>query len=155
MNMLQDQSTHSHPDHPYATAIESASQETEYRIPLRYRKMENLHILFWLFKDLAWCMEFKTLGIIMVTPTIIIAMVIAWRTRNLVSELCHNLAICFWILANTYWMVSEFFGFDEKPLFGDYIFKHLAVIPFLIGLFTLLFYYLYWRPKHRNSLETM
>jgi hypothetical protein len=37
-----------------------------YSIPMRFRKMENLHIVFWLFKDVAWCMVWKPLGILMI-----------------------------------------------------------------------------------------
>jgi hypothetical protein len=71
------------------------------------------------------------------------------------SELCHNLAITFWISANSYWMISEFLQFDTIPLISGLTFKHLALVPFGIGLILLIFYYLYWKPRHRNELETM
>ena len=129
--------------------------EPQYKIPLKFRKMENLHIVFWLFKDIAWCMAWKPLGIIMIIPTLIIAILITWRTRNYMSEICHNLAITVWISANSYWMISEFLGFDNLPLFGQYTFKHLALIPFFLGIILLAFYYFIWKPKHKNELETM
>ncbi len=66
-----------------------------YNIPLRYRKMENLHIVFWLLKDISWCVVWKPLGILMIFPTLIIAIVIAYRNREYVSELAHNVAIVF------------------------------------------------------------
>ena len=90
-------------------------------------------------------MIWKPLGIAMIFPTLIIAIVIAWRTREFVSELTHNLAITFWISANAYWMISEFFHFDTNPLLGNYTYKHLAIIPFLLGICCLAFYYLAWR----------
>lgn len=130
-------------------------EDNSYVIPLHYRKMENLHIVFWLFKDVAWCMVWRPLGIAMIFPTLIISIVIAWRTRQYMSELCHNLAITIWISANSYWMISEFLHFDSNPLFGEYTFKHLALIPFTIGLLILGFYYLIWKPRHKNELETM
>ena len=126
-----------------------------YNIPLRYRKMENLHIVFWLFKDVAWCMGWRPLGIVMIIPTLLISIIIAWRTRQYVSELCHNIAISLWISANSYWMVSEFLHFDTKILYGEYTFKHLALIPFILGLLILGYYYLYWKPTHKHELETM
>ena len=92
------------------------SAEAMYVIPNRYRKMENLHIVFWLFKDISWCMTWRVLGIAMIIPTLFVAIVIAWRTRQFKSELAHNLAIAFWISANSLWMISEFFGFDTKPI---------------------------------------
>ncbi len=126
-----------------------------YSIPLRYRRMENLHIVFWLFKDIAWCMNWRLLGILMIAPTLIIAIVISWRTRKMVSELCHNLAITVWISANSYWMISEFFHFDSLPLWGEYSMKHLSVIPFVIGILLLAYYYIIWKPRHKAELETM
>lgn len=131
--------------------------QSNYTIPLQYRKMENLHIVFWLFKDIAWCMVWKPLGVIMIFPTLLIAIVIAWRTRNMMSELCHNLAITFWISANSYWMISEFAEFDELPLsfLPGYTFKHLAIIPFVTGICILAYYYIYWKPSHKNEIETM
>lgn len=132
-----------------------SNKQPTYNIPLQYRRMENLHIVFWLFKDVAWCMLWKPLGIIMILPTLIISIVIAWRTRHMMSELCHNLAITVWISANSYWMISEFMGFDTKPLFDVYTYKHLAIIPFTIGILCLAFYYLVWKPKHKEEFETM
>jgi hypothetical protein len=129
--------------------------EQSYNIPLTYRKMENLHIVFWLFKDLSWCMIWKPLGIAMIFPTLLISIIIAWRTRKFMSELCHNLAIIVWITANSYWMISEFFAFDSLPLFGSFTYKHLALIPFTLGILLLAFYYAIWKPKHKDELETM
>ena len=132
-----------------------SNTQPAYNIPLQYRKMENLHIVFWLFKDIAWCMFWKPLGIVMIFPTLIISIVIAWRTRKMMSELCHNIAISVWITANSYWMISEFLHFDTKPLWGDLVYKHLAIIPFVMGIVVLAFYYLIWKPKHKVELESM
>ena len=126
-----------------------------YSIPLKYRKMENLHIVFWLFKDISWCMIWRPLGIAMIFPTLIIAIVIAIRTRHYVSEICHNLAIVFWITANSYWMISEFFKFDSVLFYEEITYKYLAIIPFGIGILILGFYYLIWKPTHMNVEETM
>src|SRR5436190_5301335 len=125
------------------------SAEQNYSIPLRFRKMENLHIVFWLFKDISWCMIWRPLGIAMIFPTLIIAIVISFRTRQYVSEVCHNVAIVFWITANAYWMISEFFQFDTVMFYGNITYKYLAIIPFGIGILILAYYYLLWRPMHR------
>ena len=132
-----------------------SQQETTYNIPLKFRKMENLHIVFWLLKDVSWCMVWKPLGIAMIFPTLIISIIIAWRTRQYFSEICHNLAITIWISANSYWMISEFMGFDTHPLWGNYTMKHLALIPFLMGLSILMYYYLHWKPRHQDAVKTM
>ena len=137
------------------TMTKQNSAAAPYSIPLSYRKMENLHIVFWLFKDVAWCMVWRPLGIAMIFPTLIISIGIAWRTRQYMSELCHNLAITIWISANSYWMISEFLHFDSWHLVGNLTYKHLALIPFTLGILILSFYYGYWKPRHKNELEAM
>jgi len=129
--------------------------EPSYSIPLSYRKMENLHIVFWLLKDISWCMIWKPLGIAMIFPTLIISIVIAWRTREFMSELCHNAAITVWILANSFWMLSEFFKIDANVIYGPITYKHIAIIPFTTGILLLAYYYLYWKPTHKHEFETM
>ena len=127
----------------------------KYSVPLRFRKMENLHIVFWLFKDISWCMLWQVLGIAMAVPTLSVAIYIAWRTRKIKSELAHNLAVTFWIAANSYWMVSEFYGFDEMPIWSGYEGKHLAMLPFLSGVLILMYYYLVQRPKEIKKQEAV
>jgi len=96
--------------------------------------MENLHIVLWLLKDMSWAMLWKPLGIIMIVPTIGAALLITWQTRKMKTELVHNIAVVFWILANAYWMITEFFFKDETLRF-------YAIIPFSIGLAVVAYYY--------------
>ena len=135
--------------------MSNSKESIEYVIPIQCRKMENLHIVFWLFKDIAWCLGIPLLGITMIVPTLIISIVISWRTRQFMSELCHNLAITFWISANSFWMVTEFFHIDTQIAFLGITYKHLAMFPFSIGVVILAFYYVIWRPRHKNEAETM
>jgi hypothetical protein len=129
--------------------------ESQYSIPSRFRRLENLHIVFWLFKDLSWCMLWRPLGIAMVIPTLAVAVHISYRTRKIYSELAHNLAVIFWISANSYWMISEFFGFDETPVWGGYEGKHFAMIPFVIGVLILSWYYVVWRPREIKQKQVV
>jgi len=122
-------------------------EEAPYIIPARFRRMENMHIAFWLMKDISWCMIWKVLGITMIVPTLTVAIIIAWRTRQMKSELAHNLAIAFWISANSLWMISEFFHFDSMIIWKDFTGKHLALVPFIAGALILLYYYAIQRPK--------
>jgi len=130
-----------------------ASNETMYVIPARYRKMENMHIVFWLLKDVSWCMIWKVLGLAMIAPTLAIAIIIAWRTRDIKSELAHNLAITFWISANAYWMISEFFHFDTVHIWQQFEGKHLALVPFAVGVFILDNYYLLQKPAEEKQTQ--
>lgn len=141
-------------------------EEQAYSVPLRYRKMENLHIVFWLLKDVSWCLLWRPLGIAMIFPTLFFSILITIRTRQIISEACHNLAVTLWIIANAYWMVCEFFGADETIIFSriglggfdfftNVTYKHLAVIPFTAGILVLAYYYLWWKPRHGDGSKTM
>jgi hypothetical protein len=131
----------------------SAATENNFSIPARYRKMENMHIVFWLIKDISWCMVWQSLGLAMIIPTLSIAILISWRTRQIRSELAHNLAVTFWILANGLWMISEFFHFDTIVIWSWFTGKHLALIPFVLGMLTLANYYLIQKPKEPKELQ--
>ena len=130
-------------------------KEVIYKMPSRYRRLENLHIVFWLFKDISWCMAWQTLGIVMVIPTLSVAIYISFRTRKIKAELAHNLAVTFWITANSYWMISEFYGFDEVPIWAGFEGKHLAMVPFLIGVFILAWYYIMLRPREIKEKQVV
>lgn len=140
--------------HPIFMQHTNTSNNT-YNIPIKYRKMENLHIVFWLLKDISWCMVWRPLGIAMILPTLAIASVISYRTRHIKSELMHNLAMLAWITANSYWMLSEFLQFDHKILWASIQYKHIALIPFGCGILILAYYYFYWKPKHPVEIETL
>jgi hypothetical protein len=151
-NSSSAENTH---DNLKAVSVNHEPQGKHYIIPLGYRKMENLHIVFWLFKDLSWCIGLKWVAGIMIIPTLAISLIITYRTKQLMSELCHNLAISIWIVANSMWMISEFFKVDEKIAFAGITYKHLAIFPFSLGLLILAFYYLWWKPKNKHALDTL
>lgn len=117
-----------------------------YSIPERFRKIENLHIVFWLIKDLAWAMLWRPLGIIMIVPTIGAALLITWQTRNIRAELMHNLAVDFWICANAYWMITEFMATPD-------FYRYYAAIPFGLGLICILIYYAIILPREKKKLR--
>jgi len=125
-----------------------------YIIPKKFRLTENLHIVFWLLKDICWCIAYKPLGLVMIVPTITVAAYIAWQNRQIIAEWYHNLAVFFWISANSYWMISEFFSFDERVIIADYTGKDLAVIPFSIGILCLAYYYLILLPREKRPRTT-
>ena len=115
-----------------------------YSIPERFRRIENLHIVFWLVKDLSWAMLWKPLGMFMILPTIGAALMITWQTRNIKAELFHNLAVDCWICANAYWMIAEFYDKPES-------YRLFTAIPFAFGLFFIAAYYLVILPGERRK----
>jgi hypothetical protein len=105
----------------------------------RIRQYENLHIFLWLVKDTSWVMGWKLAGMIMIFPTIFVAIHITWLRRMVRSDLFHNLAVCLWISGNSIWMVGEFFYKDET--------RPIAVLFFSAGLLSILYYYLLEVPQ--------
>lgn len=97
------------------------------------RKFENFHILLWLVKDLCWVTLSKPAAILMIIPTLSLAFFITWKNRAIRAELLHNIAICFWICANSIWMIGEFYFKDGT--------RDWAVVFFVMGLLSMLYYY--------------
>jgi len=107
----------------------------------KVKKLENLHIVFWLIKDTCWMLEYKLLGTIMIVPALFMAVYILFHTRHTL-DVYINAAILCWITANSYWMFVEFFFQNQ--------YKHLALIPFGLGFILVGIYFF----KHRQSLPS-
>lgn len=127
---------------------------TNFTISNKLRKVENLHILFWLFKDMSWCMLWRELGVIMIFPTLFVSIYLTLKTRSHQSELFHNISITFWILANSFWMISEFYGFDEKAILFGLKGKEVAFVFFILGVLILAWYYILIYPKNNKAKTT-
>lgn len=123
----------------------------EHPLTKKLRFTENLHIAFWLVKDVCWCLNFKILGVLMVIPTLSVALYILLKDKEEIAEIYHNLAVLLWIIANSWWMCSEFFGYDEKILIYGLTGRNLAILPFGLGIITLLIFYLHVLPKQKSK----
>jgi hypothetical protein len=99
----------------------------------RNRALENFHIVLWLFKDLCWCMLWKPFALFMILPTFIFAIYITFNSRKSVTELFHNIAVIMWIMANSTWMIGEFYFKDGL--------KTIAFVFFVTGLLVVGTYY--------------
>jgi hypothetical protein len=109
-----------------------------------FRWIDNLHILFWLIKDMSWAMLLRPLGVCMIVPTLGVAIYILWHSRRLRAEVYHNAAVCIWISANSLWMIGEFYNIELRPY---------AVILFIIGLSVLAVYYIFFFRKDRKKYK--
>ncbi len=87
-------------------------------------------------------MEWKTGGVVMIFPTVSVAFYLLWKARKVRAELYHNLAVCFWILANSTWMIGEF---NDKDL------RLIAAGLFGCGLVVLAIYYTLYFKKDRQT----
>jgi len=109
----------------------------------RIREYENLHILLWLLKDTCWVLNWEVAGLIMIIPTIGVALHITWLRRSVKSELFTNLAVSLWISGNSTWMIGEFFYDDGL--------RTPALMFFLTGLIIVFYYHLIEQPKNRKN----
>jgi len=80
-------------------------------------------------------LQWKISGIIMIVPTVSVALMITYKTwKEKDDEFWINLAISFWILANSYWMICEFATHEEL--------KYYAGIPFVAGMICVAYFYI-------------
>jgi hypothetical protein len=107
------------------------------------RHYENLHIPLWLMKDTCWMLHWRTLGVVMIVPTILVAIIItvkSWSEKD--EEFWINLAVLFWISGNSYWMFCEFFNHEDI--------KNYAGLPFAFGMISVAYFYIK-RFSNKNS----
>ncbi|MCX8473574.1 MAG: hypothetical protein ORN85_07995 [Sediminibacterium sp.] len=121
--------------------LNTTTETKNYVVPARFRKIENAHILIWIIKDLCWATLSRTVGMIMIIPTLWMAIHITINNWQNKVERTHNLATIFWLTANITWMVLEFFDLHGRvlPFKGVEV---LVIIPFLIGIGILSTYYI-------------
>jgi len=91
---------------------------------------------------MSWAFGFKLLGMLMIFPTLFISIVVTYMLRQEKREWYHNNAVTCWIIANSYWMISEFYEFEDKLIFFNITAIQLAAVPFLFGLILIAYYYL-------------
>ncbi len=110
----------------------------------KLRKLENVHLLLWLAKDISWLMDWKVAGMTMILPTFSLAVWLCWKTRHNPNEIAFNLAVAAWISANGIWMIGEFF-YDDGT-------RPIAFWFFVAGLFCILRYYakLFWQGRKKR-----
>jgi len=89
-------------------------------------------------------MEWRIVGVVMVIPTLAVAIVITiMNFKRKEDESWINLATCFWITANSYWMCCEFFKYEQL--------KYFAFIPFAFGFVCVGWFYLKRLQAKRSS----
>jgi hypothetical protein len=112
---------------------------------MRNRILENLHIPFWLIKDACWAMVWKPIGLLMIMPTVSLAIYLAIRTRKKPKDFLPNLAIACWITANSIWMCDDFY------LLGI---KMFCLVFFSIGIISIaIWIWKYFPDEWKKSAE--
>ena len=78
-------------------------------------------------------------------PTLFLAVYIILKTLK-TKDVFINTAILFWIMANSFWMMMEFFNDNQ--------YKYFASVPFSLGfLFVGLFYWNNYKTKKITPLQ--
>ncbi len=91
---------------------------------------------------MSWCMGWKILAVAMIFPTVLVSIYVLNKVWNVFAERIHNFAVLFWIIANSYWMLTELFLFDKmKVPMLDITYEQLSIVPFGNGLIILILYY--------------
>jgi hypothetical protein len=62
---------------------------------------ENLHILFWLLKDLCWVSDLRIAGLALVVPSVWLAHWVCWRSGGQRRDLFDSADVVRCILANS------------------------------------------------------
>ncbi|NOT35943.1 MAG: hypothetical protein HOP11_01035 [Saprospiraceae bacterium] len=100
----------------------------------KIKRFENFHILLWLLKDTSWLLEFRIFATMIAIPTIAVAIHIAYLSYKWKKfDFWLQVAVCFWISANSYWMTCELFGYEEL--------ENYAVILFVLGFISTFIYF--------------
>jgi hypothetical protein len=109
----------------------------------KIRYYENIHIPLWLLKDLCWMFHWKTAGIIMIIPTILVALIITIKCFR--EEKNHEewvqMAVLFWIFGNSYWMICEFY--DREDI------KNYAGLAFGAGIISAAYFYFRYNKQFK------
>eukprot|EP01038_Epipyxis_sp_PR26KG_P007643 gene7643-10403_t len=83
-----------------------------------FRQYENLHMLFWIAKDLAWNINNLQLWLLCLVPTIIIAADFLFISATAVNvedstvDTVHFLVVLLWVIGNSVWAFGDFFVHD-------------------------------------------
>ena len=97
------------------------------------KQLDNFHIVLWLIKDICWVREFQMLGVIMIIPTVGVALVLTAQSIISKQGFYSNLSILCWMVADSTWMADEFFGLGIE---------WVTVGMFATGIASMLYYYL-------------
>lgn len=96
------------------------------------KQLDNFHIVLWLLKDVFWVKELQLWGVLMIIPTVGVAIVLTIQSIIHKQGLYSNFAILCWMVADSTWMADEFFLLDIQ---------WLTLSLFCLGIFAMIYSY--------------
>lgn len=85
-------------------------------------KLGGVYVALWLFKDIFWCLQIKTLALAIAVPTLVLSLFSLVADKENRKE---NLVLTSWVAMNGAWMMHEL---SEWPI-------ALAFLPMSLGAF--------------------
>jgi hypothetical protein len=81
---------------------------------------DKLHLLLWIAKDSSWYFKWSFGALFFSSLAIVSSILLLLSTKEKMFR--ENLVLCLWILANTFWMVSELVAPSFHFLGGTFFF---------------------------------
>ena len=103
-------------------------------------QIDTWHILLWLLKDTLWVMSFKYLAIAMIVPTVLYTLYILKKHYQQRIYFFNYLAILFWLLGNSFWILNDFL-LNEKYDWVCYILFSVGIVTLFLQLLAKKFYH--------------
>lgn len=97
------------------------------------KQLDNFHIVLWLMKDIFWVREEQFWGVLMIMPTVSVAMILTIQSIHQKQGFYSNFAILCWMLADSIWMVDEFFILEIQ---------WITLGLFILGILSMVYYYI-------------
>jgi hypothetical protein len=113
---------------------------------MNLRRLENAHLPLWLLKDTCWMMQWKVAGMIMIVPTIAVAVWMIYHTRS-THDKWVNIATTCWILGNSFWMGVEFLNLENEL-------KLFTLVPFIAGFISVIIFYSLEKTKNGRNHQS-
>ncbi|TAF74468.1 MAG: hypothetical protein EAZ53_08780 [Bacteroidetes bacterium] len=96
------------------------------------KQLDNFHIVLWLMKDIFWVREEQFWGVLMIMPTVGVAMILTIQSIRQKQGFYSNFAILCWMVADSTWMADEFFVLNIE---------WLTLGLFALGIASMIYYY--------------
>jgi hypothetical protein len=73
------------------------------------RKLEKALIFTWLIQEIVWLYMWRNGGVVLIALSTAIGIMLVFKSYKFKDEFLLNLALSIWTLANSTWMIYEFF----------------------------------------------
>lgn len=109
-----------------------------YELFFSVRYIENIHLYFWMLKDLAWSLDYRDFGMVFGTIAVLWLGVLYWHAckKSSTEELYFLIPTTLWLFGNFIWMTGELIYNNDnlRPLGADCM---------LIGIILVMFYHIF------------